>query len=128
MGSEMCIRDSPQSITPILPQRTVRRPTQIPNLIIASPARRRTSHIISPGSGSRAINPLLLLLLGWIRIEQIPYEHQTIVRATCERPTARGAPFDAICRRGMAVELEQCLAWLAHVEDANDFRVLREGG
>jgi hypothetical protein len=27
----------------------------------------------------------------------------------------------------VAVELEQCLAWLADVEDADDFRVLREG-
>lgn len=43
-----------------------------------------------------------------------------VVGATGDDATTRGVPFDAVDGAGVALELDQRLAGLAHVEDADD--------
>jgi hypothetical protein len=107
----------PQPITSVLAQRTIRRPTQIPNLIVTPPARCRAPHIIRlPAS----LGPTIQARLRRIRIQQVPDKHKTVVCTACQRSSPRRTPFDAVDRRRMPVELEKCLPRLPYIQDSDD--------
>lgn len=53
-------------------------------------------------------------------VDQIPYENVRVICAASDDAAPRGVPFDAVDGAGMALELDECLAGLPHVKDADD--------
>lgn len=60
-------------------------------------------------------------------VDQVPHQHETVVRAGAEGAASGRRPVDTVDRTRVALELEEGLAWLSDVEDADDVRVLGEG-
>ena len=62
------------------------------------------------------------------RVKQVPYQNECVVAAGSEHAAARRCPFDVIHRTAVTAELEQSLARLADVEDADEVAVGGKGG
>ncbi|KAL2001502.1 hypothetical protein VTN02DRAFT_1668 [Thermoascus thermophilus] len=108
-----------------------RRPAQVRDLVVALPRgrgaallrgrrrrrRRRAGAGVHAGRDGRGV----------VLVDQVPHQHETVVGAGAERAASGRRPVDAVDRARVALELEQGLARLSDVEDADDVRVLGEG-
>jgi hypothetical protein len=61
-------------------------------------------------------------------MDEVPHEDEGVVATGCEHAAARGRPFEGVDGGGMAAELEEGLAWLSDVKDADEVAVGGEGG
>ncbi len=60
--------------------------------------------------------------------EQVPQQHERVVGARCQHAAPRRRPFNRVHWCCVAAQLQQRLARLPHVQDADDARVLRKSG
>lgn len=103
-----------------------RGPGQIADFVFAIPDGRGASflaHARSASDGPWSHAPRY----GASGTHQIPQQDAAVVAAGREDAPLSVAPVDAVDRGAVAFELEECLAWLADVEDPDDVGVLREG-
>jgi hypothetical protein len=107
----------------------MRHPPNIPNLILALPARHRTPDIL-PTTSPRPSNSIRLPRPQRPRrlVHQIPDQHLAVIRSRSESAPAQGRPLDAVERARVAAQFEEGLAWLTDVQYTDDVGVLGEGG
>lgn len=116
-----------------------RRPAQIADFKATLPRSRRASLLTS--AASLALHALRSWCAAGARhaaddagrcagagAHQIPKQDAAVVGAAAEEAALRVGPLQAVDGAGVAFELEERLAWLSDVEDANDGGVLGEGG
>lgn len=122
-----------QPLAPLTPH-PLRRPTDIPHLILTHPTRHRSP--LRPHRRERRTN-LLLAPTDMRSItrrhrtplaQQIPDQDQRIISTGRQRASSGRGPLYAVNSRAVAFEFEERLARLADVEDADAVAVLGEGG
>lgn len=57
---------------------------------------------------------------GVILIDQVPDQNEAVITSGGEDATSARRPFDAIQRGRMTLQFEESLAWLPHIENANN--------
>lgn len=61
-------------------------------------------------------------------VNEIPDQYEAVITSRGKNTASVWRPFNTVQGGGVALEFEKGLSRLPHVKDANDIRVLREGG
>lgn len=98
-----------------------RAPADIINFVIAPPARDRNAFLVRLAEATGAVRAAGRRARGPAGVvDQVPNENVGVVGAAGDDAASCGVPFDTVDGAGVTLELDECLAGLSHVKNADD--------
>lgn len=112
-----------QPIAALVGEPALRRPAEVVDLIVTRPGGDWCSCTVCTRRCclGAAVGPAL-------SVEQVPYQYHRIIGTRSKGAASVGRPFNTVDGCLVAAELEECLAGLADIEDANHGGVGGKGG